>query len=210
MHGRPHPRRFLDRFAGRLATAAAVTSVASLALFATALPAVAAPPHPQPAKGVTITGPFPVPEPPISFAAGDVCTFPLRISPTLNRTKVLRYTNQGGRVTQEFYYGRLLAIATNTTTGTVVKLDLSAYGLFVYAPDAKTTIYGYGPYGLSLHRGDHPGPFFAVPYGNSKVSSRRAGSRPSCTPRRSRTSATSWPRSPPGPPPSGYGRPSAR
>ena len=158
------------RYAARSAALLAGAGLAVIAL--SALPAsaatVATPALPAIAGG-TITGPFPVPEPPVQYPAGGVCPFPIRIAAVVNQTQVIRDTAASGRVVAEFYYGRLLATATNLTTGRSEPLDLSGSGLFRYSADGTTTIHGVGPYGLALRPGDHPGPLYAVPNGYSRV-----------------------------------------
>lgn len=132
-------------------------------------PAQAAPALPYALPSGTVTGPFPVPEPAIDYPAATTCAFALRVAPFVNQTQVLRDTDSSGRVVAEVYYGTLIARATNLANGRSERLDLSASGLFRYAADGSTTIDAIGPYGLALHPGDAPGPFYAVPNGYSRV-----------------------------------------
>lgn len=127
--------------------------------------------------GGTITGPMPAAEPSFTEPAGEVCTFALRVHTDVNQTKVIRYTDASGRVADEFYYGPLISTATNLSNGKHERLNLSARGLFVYGADGSTDIYGIGPYGIGLHSGDRPGPFFAVPNGFSDVHISPAGQK---------------------------------
>lgn len=143
--------------AGLAGAALAVTALVSVPA-AGAAPASSPPviPHGLPVPGGTVSGPEPVPEPPIDFPAGDVCPFAIHESFPVNQVVAYTYTTSSGRVAAQYFTGALIGHITRVDTGRSINADLSGDGVSVYDPSGATTLYGLGPYQAGFHAGDRP------------------------------------------------------
>jgi hypothetical protein len=122
---------------------------------------------PQPTG--TVSGPTPVPAPPIDYPAGDVCPFPVHAAFPVNRVVAYTYTDASGRVVAQYFTGPLIGQITRTDTGRTVRVGLSGKGVELYDPAGDGTLYGAGPYLVGLHAGDTPAHELARPTGLSEL-----------------------------------------
>lgn len=141
--------------AGLAGAALAVTAVVSVPAAGATSPSPAVPSG-LPVPGGTVSGPDPVPEPPIDFAAGDVCPFAIHESFPVNQVVAYTYTTSSGRVAGQYFTGALVGHITRVGTGRSIDVDLSGDGVSLYDASGATTIYGLGPYQVGFHAGDHP------------------------------------------------------
>ena len=113
------------------------------------------PRSPQPTG--TVSGPTPVPAPPVDYVAGDVCPFPVHETFPVNRVVAYTYTDASGRVVAQYFTGALIGVITRTDTGKTIRVGLSGKGVELYDAAGDATLYGIGPYLVGLHAGDTPG-----------------------------------------------------
>ena len=155
----------------RLGTAAVGIA---LLLCAFAPAASATPSRPQvpaslPQPTGTVSGPTPVPAPPVDYVAGDVCPFPVHETFPVNRVVAYTYTDASGRVVAQYFTGALIGVITRTDTGKTIRVGLSGKGVELYDAAGDATLYGIGPYLVGLHAGDHPAHEIARPTGLSEL-----------------------------------------
>jgi hypothetical protein len=122
---------------------------------------------PQPTG--TISGPTPVPAPPIDYPAGDVCSFPVHAAFPVNRVVAYTYTDASGRAVAQYFTGALIGQITRTDTGRTIRVGLSGKGVELYDAAGDGTLYGVGPYLVGLHAGDKPAHELARPTGLSEL-----------------------------------------
>jgi hypothetical protein len=122
---------------------------------------------PQPSG--TVTGPTPVPAPPVDYAAGDVCAFPVHEAFPVNHVVAYTFTDGSGRVVAQYFTGALIGAITRTDTGRTIRVGLSGKGVELYDADGDATLYGVGPYLVGLHAGDQPAHEIARPTGLSEL-----------------------------------------
>ncbi len=122
---------------------------------------------PQPTG--TVSGPTPVPAPPIDYPAGDVCPFPVHAAFPVNRVVAYTYTDASGRVVAQYFTGTLIGQLTRTDTGATLRSGLSGKGVELYDAAGDGTLYGVGPYLVGLHAGDTPAHLLARPTGLSEL-----------------------------------------
>jgi hypothetical protein len=128
------------------------TAALSLALAAgIALPASASAAAPA---GAATTG-EPVPAPPFTLPAGEVCPFAVHGEYPINEQRGYTYTEADGSV-DEVVVGRLVGVFTNVATGKSVRRDLSGNGFFRTAPDGTLLLAADGPALIGFHAGDQP------------------------------------------------------
>ena len=84
------------------------------------------------ATGSSTTG-EPVPAPPFTLPAGEVCPFAVHGEYPINEQRGYTYTESDGTV-DELVVGRLVGVFTNVATGKTVRRDLSGKGLLPYLP----------------------------------------------------------------------------
>lgn len=153
-----------------------VIAATAVLLIATAAPATAAPataasagPRPPVQLPGTVSGPTPVPAPPIQYSAGDVCPFAVSAEFPVNQVVAYTYTDRQGRTVAQYFTGALTGRITRPDSGKSITVDLSGDGVEVYDQAGNATLYGYGPYLLSLHAGDSPAHELAQPSGLSEL-----------------------------------------
>ena len=134
---------------------------------ATALPAAAATTHsapatsPRPVAASSGTGGFngPVvtypPSPPIDFAAGVVCTFPMHVTFFDNHVVQRTWSNDAGQPVFATATGTLKMRVTNTATGRSVVSDISGNGTYSYPGDGSFILSG-NEFAAFMRTGDSP------------------------------------------------------
>jgi hypothetical protein len=152
---------------GRILIATLTGAVLALGFGAPAA-AIAATGDAQQAGG-HIEGPHRAPAVPFDVPAGQSCDFGVHLEPVVDKIMAIDYYDASGRLAKSFFYGTLIDDVTNTETGATTRVDLSGKALFVYGVDGSLTIYGAGPYEVTLHPGDEPGPGIMLVDGISKV-----------------------------------------
>ena len=130
---------------------------------------------PQPTG--TVSGPTPVPAPPIDYPAGDVCPFPVHAAFPVNRVVAYTYTDASGRVVAQYFTGALIGAITRTDTGKTIQVGLSGKGVELDDAAGDGTLYGVGPYLVGLHAGDQPAHELARPTGLSELRISAAGTK---------------------------------
>ncbi len=125
----------------------------------------------------TISGPTPVPAPTVVWAAGDVCPFAVQAAFPVNQVVAYTYTDKLGRVVGQYFTGTLTGRITRLDNGKVITVDLSGDGVEVYDQAGNATLYGVGPYLVSLHAGDSPEHELAQPSGISELRITASGTK---------------------------------
>ena len=97
----------------------------------------------------------PVPAPPFTLPAGEVCPFAVHGEYPINEQRGYTYTEADGTV-DELVVGRLVGVFTNVATGKTVRRDLSGNGFFRTSPDGTLLLAADGPALIGFHAGDHP------------------------------------------------------
>jgi hypothetical protein len=104
--------------------------------------------------GSSTTG-EPVPAPPFTLPAGEVCPFAVHGEYPVNEQRGYTYTESDGTV-DELVVGRLVGVFTNVATGKTVRRDLSGKGFFRTSPDGTLLLAADGPALIGFHAGDRP------------------------------------------------------
>lgn len=149
-------------------------------LAGSALPAHAATPRTAPAARPVIpaslpspagrvSGPTPVPAPPVDLTAGEVCSFAVHIEFPVNREVAYTYTDAAGRTVAQYFTGALIGQVRRVDTGATLTADLSGSGVELTDAASNSTLYGVGPYLLTLRAGDSPSQELARPSGLSAL-----------------------------------------
>ncbi len=139
---------------------------------ATARPASAARPvvpASLPTPSGQISGPTPVPAPAFDLAAGEACAFGVHIEFPVDREVAYTYTDSTGRVVAQYFTGALIARLRRVDTGSTLTVDASGSGVEVTDRNGNSTLYGVGPYLLTLRSGDSPSHELARPTGLSAL-----------------------------------------
>lgn len=113
---------------------------------------------------------------PFSYAAGDVCAFPVRVTPTVDRERIRTHTDAAGNVDLEEVTGTLFTRITNTATGASVVRNLSGKGVFELGRGTMTLdVAGHAMSGF--HAGDAPAHELLVFSGNTQIVFHADGTR---------------------------------
>jgi hypothetical protein len=104
-------------------------------------------------EGPTVTRP---PADPETYAAGDVCPFPVRVVFPVNQEVQRTWTDAAGNPVFALASGPLVARAINLDTGRATVVDLDGTGNFSFLPDGSFVLSGGGGVLASLHTGDSP------------------------------------------------------
>jgi hypothetical protein len=128
-----------------------------------------APTPPAPYSDGHVSGPAPYPALAYDDPAGHTCPFAIHVSFPVNKTKTYTYRNGQGRVVAYMYVGALFAEVTRRSNGGSRTVDLSGSGVQILHRDGSSDFYGFGPFSVSLHPGDRPGPGYQVLDGVSLV-----------------------------------------
>jgi hypothetical protein len=144
----------IPRTIGSGTAALSLALAASIGLAATASAATPAGASTT-ATGSAATG-EPVPAPPFTLPAGEVCPFAVHGEYPVNEQRGYTYTESDGTV-DELVVGRLVGVFTNVATGKTVRRDLSGNGFFRTSPDGTMLLLAAdGPALIGFHAGDHP------------------------------------------------------
>ena len=74
---------------------------------------------------------------PLEFAAGDPCTFPLRIDVLVNTEYGVTFRDDSGNLVRQIVGGRLIVTITNLTTGKSITENISGPGIYTAHPDGS-------------------------------------------------------------------------
>ena len=161
----------------RLFRSGLVAIVAVILCVAGPTTAMAAAPSSLPQPHGAISGPTPVPAPTVVWAAGDVCPFAVQAAFPVNRVVAYTYTDKLGRVVGQYFTGALIGQITRLDNGKAITVDLSGDGVEAYDQAGNATLYGLGPYLVSLHAGDSPSHELAQPSGVSELRISASGTK---------------------------------
>jgi hypothetical protein len=113
---------------------------------------------------------------PYTYAAGDVCAFPVSVAFPVDREQMRSRTDASGHTIYEVT-GALFTRVTNLDTGASVVRNISGKGFFDYAPDGSFALEVQGHAMSGFHAGDTPAHELLVFSGNTVVSFAPDGSR---------------------------------
>ncbi len=146
-----------------------LVSAALLATLAVAPEAGGGTPPPAAVSANPPTGPVPQHYAPRNDAAGDPCLFPIRTTFPVDHVVGYFHHTADGSVDTAFYKGALVARIVNRESGRAITVNLSGDGVQRFAADGSSTLYGIGPYSVTLHPGDESGPELALVSGASAL-----------------------------------------
>ncbi len=74
---------------------------------------------------------------PLEFAAGDPCTFPIRIDVLVNTEYGVTFRDDAGNLVRQLVGGRLIVAITNVTTGASITENVSGPGIYRFHADGS-------------------------------------------------------------------------
>ncbi len=87
----------------------------------------------------------PLDAPPVEFAAGEVCDFPLLIEFTANKEQLKTFFDRDGNIVRELITGKLRTLITNLTTMETFAANVSGPLKLIPNADGTLTLLGGGP-----------------------------------------------------------------
>ena len=99
----------------------------------------------------------PLDAPPLEFAAGDVCDFPLLIETTANKEQLKTFYDRDGNAVRQILTGKLRTLVTNLTTMETFAANTSGPGKFIPNAARTLTVIGGGPWLTYLFPSDVTG-----------------------------------------------------
>jgi hypothetical protein len=98
----------------------------------------------------------PSPLTPVSFPAGDLCTFPVTWEPVVSDGFTITFVDSEGNFRWLFGGGHLVVRITNDSTGQSIELNISGPGKITENDDGTLTLEGGGPFLLGFLPSDTP------------------------------------------------------
>jgi hypothetical protein len=112
-----------------------------------------------------------------SYAAGEVCPFPVTVTFPVNQEFITFLTNDTGTVVGATITGKLVARVTNVASGATTDRILTGLGTLTFGSDGSETIEVGGTIGIAFKAGDSPANEWDVVTGSSVLHIAADGTR---------------------------------